>query len=197
MIAEIVEAAETRLAIAVSSSQDYRAALAVQADLVTHLPCYQDTENDPNSAYFDINVADDCLLDERDAQAAARLGLANTLVVSEWTNDRSEKVEAWEKENIETLRRADAKLLISVDAYGATLTDGLIAGVENDYFSATELLRIATMDTPAFIFPERSIGCLEIGCEASFIAFGSNPIEDISALRSIAYRFKDGHVIPD
>lgn len=184
-----------RLAIAVSSVEDYRASLNAKADLITHLPCYQDTESDPESPYFDISTKEECLLAPNDALRAAQSGMANTLVVTEWAKDRTPKIERWEKANINALREAGARLLVSVDAYGSTLTEGLIAGVEKGFFTATELMRIATMDTSAFIFPGRKVGCLDIGCEASFIGFAANPTTDISAIRSITYRMKDGELI--
>ncbi|MEL7130152.1 MAG: hypothetical protein AAGK23_11440 [Pseudomonadota bacterium] len=71
----------------------------------------------------------------------------------------------------------------------------MIAGVAEGFLSATETLRIATMETPAFIFPDRNVGCLEIGCDASFIGFGANPAEDITSIRDITYRMKDGSPI--
>ncbi|MEL7130151.1 MAG: hypothetical protein AAGK23_11435 [Pseudomonadota bacterium] len=108
LIAELASEADKRLAIAVSSVHDYRKSLAVGADVVTHLPCYQDTETDPDSPYFDISEEADCLLSREDALSAARLGMANTLVVTEWAKDRTAKIDTWEKANITRLQNAGA-----------------------------------------------------------------------------------------
>ena len=48
------------------------------------------------------------------------------------------------------------------------------------------------MDSPRAIFPGRRVGCLNVGCEASIIGFDRNPIEDITAIRTIVVRSKDG-----
>lgn len=192
LIAEIARGAGKRIAIATSSIFDYRQSLSVNAGLVTHLPCYQDTEDDPDGPYYDVATADECLLSEEDALIAARNGMASTLIVTEWVKPRSAKYVEWEKSNIVRLRAAGAPLLIAVDAYGETLTHGIIAGVQEGYLDAAEILRIGTMDTPSFIFPDRRVGCLEVGCSASFIAFPGNPVDDISMIRTISFRLKDG-----
>lgn len=192
LIAESARGAGKRIAVATSSVFDYRQSLSANADVVTHLPCYQDTEDDPDGPYYDVATADECLLSGEDAASAARNGMASTLVVTEWVKPRSAKYVEWEKANIAHLREAGAIILIAVDAYGETLTDGIIAGVQEGYLGAAEILRIGTMDTPAFIFPDRRVGCLEVGCSASFIAFPHNPIDDISVVRTISFRLKDG-----
>jgi imidazolonepropionase-like amidohydrolase len=195
LIAEIADASNLRLAVATSSVADYRKSLAVGADIITHLQCYQDTESDPKSPYYDISEEDECLLTSFDAQSASKLKMASTVVVTEWAKDRPEKLVLWEKKNIATLQAANAPIVVAVEAYGSSITEGLIAGVEKGFFLATDMLRIASMDTPAFIFPDRRIGCLEIGCEASFLAFKGNPLEDFNAIRTFAYQMKDGDVI--
>ena len=181
-----------RVAVATSTVFDVRESLAVGADVITHLPCYQDTESDKDSLYFDIAEEAECILSEEDAARAAEIGMASTLVVSEWARERPEKYKVWEKRNIKTLQAAGAPLLLSVDAYGSSHTEGLIAGVAQGYLSAVDALRIGTMATPAFIFPNRKVGCLDPGCSASFIAFGANPLTSFEAIGDIRFRLKDG-----
>lgn len=192
LIGELAEAAGVRTAYATSNVSDYQVALDVNAGLVTHLPCYQDTESDPDSPYFDTDTEDECLINEDQAQRASDIGMVSTLVVTEWAKTRPEKYDAWEKQNIRTLIEAGAPLAVSVDAYGSTLIPGLISGVEEGFLTAPDLLRISTMDTPRAIFPGRRVGCLAIGCEASFIGFESDPTASISAIQEISLRVKDG-----
>jgi imidazolonepropionase-like amidohydrolase len=49
------------------------------------------------------------------------------------------------------------------------------------------------------VFPERKLGRLDPGYEASFVALDGNPLADWSSLGRICYRFKDGLplVLPD
>lgn len=194
-IRELSRDAGLRMAVANSSIDDFRVSLKAKADIITHLPCYQDSSSDETSPYFDIDTADECLISEDEARLAASQNMISVLIVTEWAKERPDEQVDWEKANIKVLREAGAPLAVGVNAYGATLTDGMIAGASKGFLSPVELLRVASMDTPRAIFPARQIGCLEVGCEASFIGFEKNPIEDISAIRNITLRYKDGQVL--
>ena len=50
-------------------------------------------------------------------------------------------------------------------------------------------------DTPHMIFPERKIGHLKEGYEASFLVLAGNPLEDFSQVKNIRIRFKQGQVL--
>lgn len=195
MIRRLSRDAGLRMAVANSSIGDFRASLHAEADMITHLPCYQDTSNEKSGPYFDIDTAEECLISKDEARRAASQQMISTLIVTEWAKERPDEQIEWEKSNINALKEAGAPLAVGVNAYGATLTDGMIAGVKKGFLSAVELLRVASLDTPRAIFPRRRVGCLDVGCEASFIGFEKNPIEDITAIRNITMRLKDGKVV--
>lgn len=54
------------------------------------------------------------------------------------------------------------------------------------------LLKLWAEDTPRSIFPQRRIGFLRDGYEASFLALEGNPLEDWRNIRRIKLRFKQG-----
>jgi imidazolonepropionase-like amidohydrolase len=54
------------------------------------------------------------------------------------------------------------------------------------------LLKLWTEDTPKAIFPQRRIGFLRDGYEASFLALEGNLLEDWRNIRRIKLRFKQG-----
>jgi imidazolonepropionase-like amidohydrolase len=54
-------------------------------------------------------------------------------------------------------------------------------------------LNLWTTTTPQAIFPDRRIGRLDAGYEASFLVLGGNPLDDFSAVRTIRRRVKQGH----
>jgi imidazolonepropionase-like amidohydrolase len=178
--------------VANSSIGDFREALQVGADLVSHLPCYQDTMSDPDSPYYDVDTVEKCLVSEEEAEKAAAIGMASVLIVSQWTGDRPEPYVDWERLNIAMLEAAGAPLAVGSNAYGSTVIDGLIAGAEKGYLEPSRLLRLATTDTARAIFPGRRVGCLAVGCEASFLVLDGNPLDDFSNIRSIRMRVKDG-----
>jgi hypothetical protein len=57
------------------------------------------------------------------------------------------------------------------------------------------LLKMWAEATPAAIFPTRKIGALRDGYEATFLALGGNPLEDLQHVRNIKVRFKQGAVM--
>ena len=194
-IADRAALAGKNLTIATSSVHDFRVALDVGAYNATHVPCYQETDGDPDSPYFDVPIAGDCILSPEDAETAAEIGMSTTFIVTEWAKDRPQKYLDWESQNLDQLRRAGAPIVIGGNAYGASMTDGMIAGIEKGIVTPVELLKIASMETPKMIFPDREVGCLDPGCEASFIAFSTNPLEQIDAIKSISFRLKDGEEV--
>lgn len=62
-------------------------------------------------------------------------------------------------------------------------------------FDAPTLLRMWTETTAKTIFPERQIGVLADGYEASFLALEGNPLEDLENVRRIKIRFKQGFML--
>jgi len=192
LIRELSDEAGLRLAVANSSLGDFRASVAAKANLVTHVPCYQDSMSDPESPYYAVDTDEQCKLSTADADAAAAAGMGSVLIVSEWAKERPEVYVGWEKHNVGLLETAGAPLAIGSNAYGTTVIDGLIAGAQKGFFETARLLRLATTDTARMIFPDRRAGCLEPGCEASFLVLGGNPLEDFSQIRDIRLRIKDG-----
>ena len=192
LVSRLADEAGLRLAVANSSLSDFRASLAAGADLVSHLPCYQDMLSDPESPYYRVDTDDECRLSVEDAEAAAAAGMGAVLIVSEWAKDRPEANVEWEKRNTALLQEAGAPLAIGSNAYGSTVVDGLIAGAEKGFFEPARLLRLATTDTARLIFPERRVGCFDAGCEASFVVLDGNPLESFEQIRNIQLRVKDG-----
>jgi len=66
---------------------------------------------------------------------------------------------------------------------------------ELNVFDNLELLKMWTGVTTQTIFPNRKIGSLEEGYEASFIVLDGNPIEDFDFVTKINTRFKQGYFI--
>jgi imidazolonepropionase-like amidohydrolase len=57
------------------------------------------------------------------------------------------------------------------------------------------LLKIAAEDTTQAIFPNRKIGRLKSGCEASFITVADNPLKNFDTVKKVGLRFKQGFFI--
>ena len=62
-------------------------------------------------------------------------------------------------------------------------------------FENLTLLKMWTETTAKTIFPQRKIGALNEGYEASFLALEGNPIEDWQNVRRIKLCFKQGFLL--
>lgn len=80
---------------------------------------------------------------------------------------------------------------------GSDDTQRTIRGELNYWFQGGELdyartLQIMCVNTPQAVFPNRKIGRLEDGYEASFLVLSDNPLNNILKLRAIAFKVKNG-----
>jgi imidazolonepropionase-like amidohydrolase len=94
--------------------------------------------------------------------------------------------------SLRTLIDSGVTLAIGSDNVG----DSSVAEAEHLHslrvFDTLALLKLWAEDTPRSIFPQRRIGFLREGYEASFLALEGNPLDDWRNIRRIRLRFKQG-----
>ena len=178
LVAPLVErahAAGLRVTAHVATAADFRTAVENGCDEIAHLPLER--------------------LTEADAESAARAGVTVvTTTLSHRPTDGIEDLDGLHRHNLRLLASRKVRLAVGVDSDRSVLDE-----IDNlrrlGVLEAPELLRIAVEATPAAIFPERRLGRLAEGYEASFLALPANPLEDPGALRKPALRVKQGHVL--
>jgi imidazolonepropionase-like amidohydrolase len=106
-----------------------------------------------------------------------------------------EKTDEALKHNLSLLRAAKARIAFGSERYGSTPLDDVLYLSKLGVFSNLEMLKIWTEATPQTIFPNRRIGRLREGYEASFLVTSGNPIEDFNQVKNIRMRFKQGHFV--
>jgi hypothetical protein len=62
-------------------------------------------------------------------------------------------------------------------------------------FDNLSLLKLWCEVTPQTVFPNRKVGRLKEGYEASFLVLEGNPLDDFNNVRKITLRFKQGEVL--
>jgi imidazolonepropionase-like amidohydrolase len=62
-------------------------------------------------------------------------------------------------------------------------------------FDNAAMLRMWGTATPLAVFPDRKIGALKDGYEATFLALDADPLKDWSATERIQIRFKQGSLM--
>ena len=95
------------------------------------------------------------------------------------------------RDNLRLLQGAGVSLVIGSDHAETSLAEVLHLRTLHLFDNRT-LLKMWCEATPAAIFPERRIGRIAEGYEASFLALAGNPIEDFEQVRAIRRRFKQG-----
>ena len=216
LVPEIVRLAHRdglRVAAHVRTAHDFHVAVAAGVDIVAHLPGFsmgpfslEDAE-DPDRLR-DARHPELFRIRPEDARRAAEIGARVVTSVGGFgeplatDSDAAAVVEraratrrAVLTENLTLLREHGVAVVLGSDSgEGSVVTETLVVA-ELGVFPPSELLAMLVTDTPRMIFPERRIGRLADGHEASFVALAADPLADLAALREVRVRFKQGHPI--
>ncbi len=98
--------------------------------------------------------------------------------------------------NLRTLRDAGVLIAVGSDEYDDISTAEVAYLASTRLFTPNELLRMWAETTPRAIFPERRIGRLLPGYEASFVVLDENPLTHFDNIFRVRSAMKQGHEIP-
>lgn len=193
LIVQHAHAAGLRVAAHVDSPQDFRTAVAAGVDVIAHMPGYEFFhDEDPQS--FILADSDIALAAQHHVTVIPTVSLAAATAGSDsaWLL----RMQGVQRHNLAALRRAGVAIAIGSDHYGVDAkTEALYLHALGGW-SNSELLDAWTRVTPELIFPQRKIGRLADGYEASFLALAGNPITDFTRTGHIILRVKQGEVLP-
>jgi imidazolonepropionase-like amidohydrolase len=193
LVSEIVKLAHgrgLRVAAHVYTATDFHNALIGGVDDIGHL---HGTGFDSLLGYQAFRIS------APDAQLAARRHVSVTTTIS-WLDDyegvaRQRLVDSVVKPNLELLRANGVPILLGSDEFRGTSLHEAKVLASLGLFPNRELLDIWSRVTPQAIFPQRKIGRLANGYEASLLVLSRDPIADFSAGESIPMRLKQGYVL--
>lgn len=184
-----------RAVVHVNTAEDFITAINLGADGSAHLPPVFVNNRDDDEIF---RITPDM------AAAAAEAGFVTTptaALVSSFdptlpeTSSVIERTVALQADNLRALRSAGAPIALGSDLWVGDAISELRALADRNVFTNSELLRIA-VETPSIaIFPNRAIGTLRPGWEASFVALNCNPLDDISCVEDIRLAVKQGAVV--
>jgi hypothetical protein len=188
-----------RVTTHIDTASDFRHAVEADVDEINHLPQPDQRYSPDLSAY---------VIDAATARLAAQKNI--TVVTTASTTERLSPhlPAAWipamranQVANLKTLRKAGVKLAIGSDAISGerryvTARDEVKFLSANKMLDPLALLQAWAVNTPKTIFPERKVGELREGFEASFLVLGGDPLEDSDNLHRISMRVKQGRVLP-
>ncbi|NAS13588.1 amidohydrolase family protein [Poritiphilus flavus] len=173
-----------RVSAHVATAYDFRVAVRAGVDEIAHLP---EIHNGKPISMEDIQIA-----------KKKNITLVTTASLVKKNDEKKNYPELLEnvRYNLELLKKADLKLAIGSDMYNDNSVQEFNFLNEMNIFSNQELLRMWTENATATIFPNRKVGKLYEGYEASFLVLNKNPIRDISNInQSIVLKVKQGVIL--
>jgi len=165
-----------RVTVHVNTASDFHHAVAAGVDEIAHLPLAK------------------IRLD--DAMLAARQGtFVVTTTLSHRPSGHVDNLAEIHRYNLRLLDSCGVKLAIGTDDNNLTALNEAENINRLQVFDYLKLLKIWAESTPQTIFPERRIGYLQEGYEASFLALDGDPLSDFANINKISLRLKQGHLI--
>lgn len=184
-----------RVSCHIETAADFRNALAAGVDEINHLPGYYPEFEHARPEWFRI-TREDAALAARKATVVVTTTYVSAAEIKK--PDEMKQAQEIQAQNLRLLHKAGVKLAIGPDVYGVTS----IAEAMNLYnlraLDNRTLLKMLCETTAETIFPNRKIGHLKEGYEASFLVLNGNPIDNFESIKDIRIRFKKGHfILPD
>jgi imidazolonepropionase-like amidohydrolase len=174
-----------RVAAHVDTDADMAAAINAGVDIIAHLPSNGSAER----------LSDETIL----LAAKSGAALVTTLSVAKREEERSPEqyaaiIEA-QKADLSRLHAAGANLVIGSDRVWDTSRDEADHIASLGVLDNATLLKAWTENCARTVFPERKIGRLAEGYEASFLVLENDPLADFDNTKNILLRMKDGEAL--
>lgn len=195
LIVKKAHAAGLQVSCHVETPTDLKNAIKAGVDEINHLPGYQVRWKDGyNAAYYRISPSLARKMKRKKMHADASYSLVETELV-EKDSLRTKQRLAVQKANLRLLKKFKVPVTVGCDSYNLT------AKTEMEYFrkmgiySNLELLKMWSEVTAKAIFPNRKIGLLQEGYEASFLILRQNPLIGEGFVYQIILRIKQGVIL--
>jgi Amidohydrolase family len=150
----------------VESAADFRLAAKAGVFAIVHTP-YAAPKGKLTPANYRLTTAD--------AALAAKEGIivvpTVTISLMEYDGKTLATVQAIQRHNLMVLRGAKVKMALGADNYSLSMHDEISTIRGFGLFDGAEVLNMATANGASLAFPDRKVGRLEIGYEASFIGY--------------------------
>jgi len=187
LVPEIVKKAHLnnlRVSAHIDTAYDFHVAVEAGVDEIAHLPGFDSEE----------------LIKVEDAKLAKEKGIVVVPTASLITKrkDRADYDLLFSNlvSNLKTLRSQDVIIAMGSDMYNDNSVGEFQLIESLNVFSNLELLKMWCENAAITTFPNRKIGHLKEGYEASFLVLNSNPLKDIKKINnSITLKVKQGQII--
>lgn len=189
-IVRMAHQAGLRVAVHVETAADFHYAVCAGVNLVAHLPGHSYRAG-YEPATYEISPADARSAGDRGVIVVTTGRLARRIK----DPDRVARALDVQRHNIRLLLSSGVRVVVGSDDYSDTSLGEANHLHALDVLDNLALLRMWCCDTPRAIFPDRRIGELADGYEASFLALAGNPLDAWHHVTSIRLRVKQGRLL--
>jgi imidazolonepropionase-like amidohydrolase len=176
----------------IESASDFRLAAKARVYAIVHTP-YAAPKGPLTAENYRLTVAD--------AVLAAKAGIivVPTVTVSlmEFDGATLATVQAIQRHNLMILHSAKVKMALGADNYSLSMHDEINTIRGFGLFTGAEVLNMATTNGASLAFPDRKVGQLEVGYEASFIGYFFPLIGNWASQREPVIGLRGGEMMID
>lgn len=176
----------------IETAGDFRLAAETGIAAVMHIP-----GRVPRDGHGD----DDYMLTASDAALASANDMAvsvtATVSIDRLSGEQLALAQRYEQHNLRLLRDAGVRITAGADRFGASAVEELTILKATGLFSSADIIEIGTRNGAELLFPNRRIGRLEPGYEASFLMTFANPEQSLFTLFAPGVGMRGGVTIID
>lgn len=189
LVPDIVKKAHAqglRVSAHVESAYDFHIAVTAGVDEIAHMPCIERVEQ--------LNPSDIALAKKNGTVVVTTVSLVEKYKSHAEYNSLVDNL----KKILLLLKNAGVKIAVGSDIF--TDNSHKEAALLNRWgvFTNLELLKMWCENSAMTTFPNRKIGYLKEGYEASFLVLGSNPLNDMKEINnSIILKVKQGMILDE
>jgi imidazolonepropionase-like amidohydrolase len=205
LLPEIVRRAHKaglRVSTHIETAADFHNAVAAGVDEINHMVGYSPDQKLIKSeglSRYEIAVDDARRAAQKNIVVITTLGVTIGALSQDDENSPDATLRKAYKNllirNLQLLKEQNARLAIGSDHYRQTAAFEALRLHDLKVFDNLTLLKMWCEATAATIFPNRRIGHLKEGYEASFLVLGGSPVEDFLNTGKIEMRVKQGEIL--
>lgn len=168
----------------VETAEDVRLGLKLGVDGIANIPGYN-WDGSGDVSRFELT--------DNDLKQLAKKKIAVvTLLAHGQANGTKATVQAFHAQTLKKLLEKNVNVVMGSDDVQRTTRGELNYWYTIGYVEYPKVLKVVCENTPRAIFPQRKIGRISDGFEASFLVLNENPFGNILKLRVAAFKMKNG-----
>lgn len=201
LLSEIVRRAHKaglQVAAHVETMTDFHNALIAGVDEVNHTPGFRPEKGDwkkYDPARFKISDADARLAAKNGVTVVTTLISAIDHALRKNEGEPFGEIRELLVHNLQLLKKHNVRIAIGSDSYRQTSLAEALNLQKLGALDNRTLLKLWCETTASAIFPNRKIGRLKNGYEASFLVLSGNPVQDFANVQKIETRVKQGEIL--